>query len=174
MCENRYMLFEWKVLKLGKVKSLEVKTMHVHVLTLLGGDLCMTLTLSCPSKKSSYFSQITIYIEHMISKWYSSSTRFSLHIFIFGWWCHDIISTPNLCELVQSSVKGLRETRLTEVVGCNFIYFGIFSLYWDQLCERVHRSVKALRETRLTEVVGRHFGIFSLYWNQLRERVQRI
>ena len=69
---------------------------HTYVLTLLGGDLSMAHTLSCPSNKWSCFSWITFYV---YDKWYSSHTRISLHtlhIFIFGWWYHDATSTPNL------------------------------------------------------------------------------
>ena len=56
----------------------------------------------------------------------------TLCIFIFGWWCHDVISTTNLFGRVQKNIKDLRETRLTEVVRCDFIRFGIFSLYLEQ------------------------------------------
>ena len=41
-------------------------------------------------------------------KCYPSSTRFSLHflhIFIIRWWCHDVTSTPNLCDRVRVSTK---------------------------------------------------------------------
>ena len=38
-----------------------------YVLTLLGGNLSMTSTLSYSFNKTSYFSQITLYVEHAVS-----------------------------------------------------------------------------------------------------------
>ena len=67
-------------------KTLNVKIMHTHVLTLYGGNLSMTISLSCPSNKSSYFFQITLSAEHAMSKCYSSSTRFSLHLAYLHIW----------------------------------------------------------------------------------------
>ena len=103
-------------------KNSQCDNAHKYVLT-LGGILRMMLTLSCPSNQSSYFSWSTLYFEHAISKWYTSSTRFSLHtlhIFMFVWWCHDAISTPNLCEQGQRSEKTLQEPMLMWVVRRNW------------------------------------------------------
>ena len=39
-------------------------------------------TLSCLSNKSSYFSWLTLYIEHAISKWYSSYIPYSVSLHV--------------------------------------------------------------------------------------------
>ena len=82
-----------------------------NVVTLLSGNLSMPLTLSCLFNKSSFFSRITQYSEHAISKWYSSSTRFSfrtLPIFMFAWWCHDAMMLPQHLTCVSEFKEVLR------------------------------------------------------------------
>ena len=132
----------------------------------LGGNFCMILPLSCLSNKSSYFSWITLHAECGISKWYSSSTRFSLHTF-FVWWFHDATSTPNLCERVRRSVMALQEPRLYG--GGSEMQLDKFWWFHDatstpNFCERVRRSVMALREPRIMGVVRLYkFWHFPLY-----------
>ena len=76
-------------------KNSRVKIMHANMWSPFLANISMILTLSCYSKKLSYLSWITLYIEHAISQWYSSPTRFSLHILILG------VMMP-LCENARS------------------------------------------------------------------------
>ena len=95
------------------------------------GIVYMTLKLSRSSKNSSYFSWITLYVKHVRSKWYSFSTRFSmhtLHIFILDWWCYGATSIRNSCERVWISVSALWEPTFMGVVRCNLDIFWQFYL----------------------------------------------
>ena len=91
---------------------------HAYVFILYHWHLSMTLTLSRLSNKSSYFLQITLYVDNAISKWYTSFTRFSLHIFMFAWWLHDVTSTLHLCECC-----GFLRVKAHGVARCGWIYF---------------------------------------------------
>ena len=37
--------------------------------------------------------------------------HYTLHIFIFGWWCHNATSTPNMCEQVQRSLNAPQDLK---------------------------------------------------------------
>ena len=63
--------------------SLRENNALTYVLNLLGEHLRMT-HYTCLSNKPSYFSRLTLYIEHVINKWYSSYIPYSvtLHVIL--------------------------------------------------------------------------------------------
>ena len=106
---------------------------YVYELDLLGILYSVTLDFN----KSSYLSRITLYVEHVESKWYSSSSRPSsqtLCTFIFVvFWCHDEISIPCLCDQMWRSVRILQKLKLMLVMREGRIWLvSIHALYWTQ------------------------------------------
>ena len=96
-------------------KSLYFKRMGAHMCSpVLVGIWVWHLNDHVHLITHQYFSWITLWVEHASSKWYtSSSTLFSLHIFMPRWWCHDSTSTPKLCVQIWRNVKAFRGSRLT-------------------------------------------------------------
>ena len=103
---------------------------RIFMLNILDGHLSMRLTLSYPSNKSSYFSWITLYVVHGISK-------FSL----LGFYCIPCISTylGDDAMIVHqhltcvSKFWVLRFSGLTGIVRYDRTHSGIFTLYWWQI-----------------------------------------
>ena len=153
--------------------------MHLHMCSLLLGKFWVWHShYHVHLTKSSYFSWITLYVEHAMSKWYWFSDRFSLHIFMFVWWCHDATSTPNLCEQVQTSVKAHGDPRLMGVVRCDWICSNNFTLYWGQYFGCIWKEVQ-LRYMSLVLALGDegfwHFpwvlgSIFWVHWKEFQLR----
>ena len=135
---SRMSLLSRKGLLPHSKNSLCESNVRSNVLAVLGGDLSMTMTLSCAHMTNHHISRELPYMLKLaISEWYSIYTSFSfhtLHIIIFGWWCHDATSTPNLSEWVWRSIKALREPmRILGVVRCNWIVSRIFSFYTEPM-----------------------------------------
>ena len=60
----------WLLLLCSEISRCE-NNAWTYVLTILDGQLSMTITLSCPSNILSHFSQITPNVGYVISEWYS-------------------------------------------------------------------------------------------------------
>ena len=114
------------------VKTLCENNAHTYVLNILDGHLCMRFTLSCPSDKSSYSSWITLFAEHVVSKWNSPSTRYSnLDILVS---CHFILYDNRNKSFLQSN--------------CVFRFLSqfldhIWKRSWWSVCISEERSLKA-------------------------------
>ena len=138
---SRMSLLSRKGLLPHSKNSLCESNVRSNVLAVLGGDLSMTMTLSCAHMTNHHISRELPYMLKLaISEWYSIYTSFSfhtLHIIIFGWWCHDATSTCNLCEEVRRSVQALWEPRLMGVVRWDWIHSSIFTLYGGQHWELI-------------------------------------
>ena len=102
------------------------------MLTLHGGNFSMTLTLSCPSNKSSYFLRIILYAKHAISDirrplgfhcmpWISSCLHDASMVLLQHLTCvNEFEEVLRLCD---------PRTKTQGVMRCDWICFDIFSLY---------------------------------------------
>ena len=132
---------------------MEIWVWHVNYHPCLTSQQCMRicahpsmeLKLSSLSNKLSYFLLITLYAEHVRSKWCSLHT---FHIFIFGRWCHN--ATLNLACVNKFEVR-ICFGNLTvhcgqwRVITCNLnSKFGIWASWLEGSCMWRSKHVLAM------------------------------